>query len=269
MHDSEKWKWSRSVVSDCLKPHGLQAPRLLRPWDFPGKSTGVGCHCLLWPQTLVHVKVHLGRNFSQDPDNTSVDKINLSVWTSCPQSRSQGQPLHSHSALWHWGVSSPLTVRRCRPGQSTAGTGWVHILTQASSRAPLTWVCCPGLLSSLSTTVCSSNAPWGHYLLIKSWQTPVWNTIKTLKAQLSSLKIETIPGFHSNPLGSGCQCGSYQKACGPLSVGFHENLLMSEAQLKSCHLNVDKCPPFLIHSWALITHFSLIFSLSLFFFLVS
>ena len=21
--------------------------RLLRPWDFPGKSTGVGCHCFL------------------------------------------------------------------------------------------------------------------------------------------------------------------------------------------------------------------------------
>ena len=21
--------------------------RLLRPWDFPGQSTGVGCHCLL------------------------------------------------------------------------------------------------------------------------------------------------------------------------------------------------------------------------------
>ena len=21
--------------------------RLLHPWDFPGKSTGVGCHCLL------------------------------------------------------------------------------------------------------------------------------------------------------------------------------------------------------------------------------
>ena len=23
------------------------ATRLLHPWDFPGKSTGVGCHCLL------------------------------------------------------------------------------------------------------------------------------------------------------------------------------------------------------------------------------
>ena len=47
MHTSEKWKWSRSVVSDSQQPHGLQPTRLLRQWDFPGKSTGVGCHCLL------------------------------------------------------------------------------------------------------------------------------------------------------------------------------------------------------------------------------
>ena len=46
MHE-KKWKWSRSVVSDSSRPHGLQPTRLLRPWDFPGKSTGVGCHCLL------------------------------------------------------------------------------------------------------------------------------------------------------------------------------------------------------------------------------
>ena len=46
-HESEKWKWSRSVVSDSQRPHRLQPARLLRPWDFPGKSTGVGCHCLL------------------------------------------------------------------------------------------------------------------------------------------------------------------------------------------------------------------------------
>ena len=44
MHESEKWKWSRSVVSDSSRPHGLQPTRLLCPWDFPGKNTGVGCH---------------------------------------------------------------------------------------------------------------------------------------------------------------------------------------------------------------------------------
>ena len=36
-----------SVVSDSVRPHELQPTRLLGPWDFPGKSTGVGCHCLL------------------------------------------------------------------------------------------------------------------------------------------------------------------------------------------------------------------------------
>ena len=33
MHESEKWKWSHSVMSDSLRPHGLQPTRLLRPWD--------------------------------------------------------------------------------------------------------------------------------------------------------------------------------------------------------------------------------------------
>ena len=34
-------------MSDSSQPHGLQPTRLLCPWDFPGKSTGVGCHRLL------------------------------------------------------------------------------------------------------------------------------------------------------------------------------------------------------------------------------
>ena len=39
--------FSRLVISDSLRPHGLQPSRLLRPWDSPGKRTGVGCRCLL------------------------------------------------------------------------------------------------------------------------------------------------------------------------------------------------------------------------------
>ena len=34
-------------MANSQRPHGLQPTRLLRPWDFPGRSTGVGCHCLL------------------------------------------------------------------------------------------------------------------------------------------------------------------------------------------------------------------------------
>ena len=33
-----------SVMSDSLRPYGLQPARLLCPWHSPGKNTGVGCH---------------------------------------------------------------------------------------------------------------------------------------------------------------------------------------------------------------------------------
>ena len=34
-------------MSDSLRPHRRQPTRLPRPWDSPGKNTGVGCHFLL------------------------------------------------------------------------------------------------------------------------------------------------------------------------------------------------------------------------------
>ena len=53
MHESKKWKWSRSVLSDPQRLHGLQPTRLLRPWDFPGKSTRVGCHLGIFQDILI------------------------------------------------------------------------------------------------------------------------------------------------------------------------------------------------------------------------
>ena len=55
---SNAWKWKVKVKSfshiRLLATHGLQPTRLLCPWDFPGKSTGVGCHCLLWWAYMVN-----------------------------------------------------------------------------------------------------------------------------------------------------------------------------------------------------------------------
>ena len=43
-----------SVMSDSVQPHRRQPTRLHRPWDSPGKNTGVGCHCLLQITTYTH-----------------------------------------------------------------------------------------------------------------------------------------------------------------------------------------------------------------------
>ena len=64
-----KWKWSHSVVSNSQRSHGLQPTRLLHPWGFPGKSTGVGCHCLL----LHHL--YLGQNRNSTPRYIRLSRI--------------------------------------------------------------------------------------------------------------------------------------------------------------------------------------------------
>ena len=51
MSFSNAWKWKVKVKLlsrvQLLATHGLQPTRLLHPWDFPGKNTGMACHFLL------------------------------------------------------------------------------------------------------------------------------------------------------------------------------------------------------------------------------
>ena len=91
MHESEKWKWSRSVVSDSLWPRGLQPTRLLHPWDSPGKSTGVGCHCKSPPFTYV----------KQNPDYKPTDiplRYHLYMSDLCTNVQ---LPLYYHQVIWN------------------------------------------------------------------------------------------------------------------------------------------------------------------------
>ena len=66
------WHW---VMSDSLWPHGLLPSRLLRPWDFPGKNTGLDCYFLLqgifltlgWNVGLNPHFLLVGRFFTAEP----------------------------------------------------------------------------------------------------------------------------------------------------------------------------------------------------------
>ena len=47
-------------MPDSSLPHGLQPTRLLRPWDFPGKSTGVGAIAFSEPWVYRPNHLYLG-----------------------------------------------------------------------------------------------------------------------------------------------------------------------------------------------------------------
>ena len=120
MHESEKWKWSCSVVSDfvipwtaahqappsmgfskqeywsgvplpspdlracccyccvasvlsdSVQPHRRQPTRLPRPWNSPGKSTGVGCHCLLRLESIHMYNLHVLTQFFKSTQETGI-----------------------------------------------------------------------------------------------------------------------------------------------------------------------------------------------------
>ena len=68
-----------------MQPHGLQPTRLPRPWDFPGKKTAVGSHCLL--QTIF-----LTQGLNPRLLHLQVDFYLLSTWEAPLLTRISGVP---------------------------------------------------------------------------------------------------------------------------------------------------------------------------------
>ena len=91
---SNAWKWkvkvkSLSRVRLFMTPWtaAYQAPR---PWDFPGKSTGVVCHCLLWRSSIQSAKTRLGADCGSDHE-LLIAKFRLKL-------QKEGKPL-DHSGM--------------------------------------------------------------------------------------------------------------------------------------------------------------------------
>ena len=126
MHESEKWKWSGSVVSDSSRPHGLQPTRLPRPWDFPGKSTGVGCYCLLWYLCTGHYNV----NLKYTANNISSKNCFIKNWHTIAVQGQQAQWVTDHDKS----CASPhySTGRRTSLQRGKRKLGWGAIVKKVS-----------------------------------------------------------------------------------------------------------------------------------------
>ena len=85
LYQSQKWKWSCSVVSDSSWPHG-QPTRLLRPCNFPGKNTGVGCYFLLQSQAVGSLGSETPRLHPRHPANRWRAELSDSLKTEVPGS---------------------------------------------------------------------------------------------------------------------------------------------------------------------------------------
>ena len=74
VHENEKWKWSRSVVSDPQRPHGLQPSRLLRPEVFQARV-------LEWGAIAFSTRASYG--YAKEPNNASYSFAKEAKISSC------------------------------------------------------------------------------------------------------------------------------------------------------------------------------------------
>ena len=150
MHESEKWKWSRTVVSDSSQPQGLQPTRLLCLWDFPGKSTGVG-------------KITVGVEYLY-----SSHKGNYEIkCTDVQKSVLQLKPCSPGTALDQW-RSCPDHISRLMPGH------WLHFHFHSLG---LWCMCFIQTLSGGNATFSDVGTKFQHNCL--------WKTFSALRLQLS------------------------------------------------------------------------------------
>ena len=86
-----------SVVFNSMRPHRRQPTRLPRPWDSPGKDTGVGCHVL-----LQYMKV---KSESEAPSRV---RLFVTPWTAAYQA----SPSMGFSRQEYWsGVPLPSPMK--------------------------------------------------------------------------------------------------------------------------------------------------------------
>ena len=118
-----------SVVSDSVRPHGLQPTRLLHPWDSPGKNTGVGCHFL-----FQCMKVKSEREFAQSCPTLS-DPMDCSL---------PGSSIHGtfQAKVLEWGAAAFFRTRVQSPRKGS--NAWVGCLDNQEV------TCCQPFVSLLS-----------------------------------------------------------------------------------------------------------------------
>ena len=78
MHESEKWKWSRSVVSDSLRPHGLQHYRLSCPSPTPRVCSN-SCPLSRWCHPTISSSVVPFSCFQSFPASVFSNELGLRI----------------------------------------------------------------------------------------------------------------------------------------------------------------------------------------------
>ena len=141
MHESEKWKGSRSVVSDSQRPHGLEPTRLLHPWDFPGKSTEWGAIAFS-DQPRQHIKKQRHYFADKGPSSQNYGFSSSHVWIWGLDYKESWAPKNwcFWTVVLEKTLQSLLDCKEIKPVNPKGNQPWIFIgRTDAEAETPILW----------------------------------------------------------------------------------------------------------------------------------
>ena len=128
-------------MSSSVQPQRQQPTRLPRPWDSPGKNTGVGCHFLLQPRQ--HITKQRHHFADKGPSSQSYGFSSSHVW--------MWEMNYKESwVLKNWcfwtvvlekkTLARPLDCKEIQPVNPKGNQSWIFIgRTDAEAEAPILW----------------------------------------------------------------------------------------------------------------------------------
>ena len=161
----------------------MAATRLLHPWDFPGKSTGVGCYCLL-RVTVWSMEFSRPENWSGLPFPSPGDLPNPGTEPRFPTLQADSLPAEPPAKPKNIGVGSLSLLQQIFPTQES-NWGLLHcrqILYQLSYReAPNT---CKYNINVMHSCQYMENPCFSFWNAF-----PIFLTYSWLNTQMQSLQI--------------------------------------------------------------------------------
>ena len=139
--------------SEVTQSHGLQPTRLLHPWDFPGKSAGMGCHCLL--HSLCYT-TQISHNYTHTPSVSSLPPLSASHPSRFSQSTRDSLPvLHRNFSSAIHGPSVKSTSSHLLPKKPSG------LRQQPCTLLMVSWASVLGWALSLLSWLCSLDCACG------------------------------------------------------------------------------------------------------------
>ena len=194
-------------MSESVRPHKRQPTRLPRPWDSPGKNTGVGCHFLLQCMRVKSESEVSQSCPTQRPHGLQPTRL-LRPWDFPGESTGVGchclLQVHLYCYKWYYFIIYGWVIFHCtfcttsslsfqdRHVYSFDARQWINFCCTAAAATSKSLQSCPTLCSPIDGSCCTNGRQKRSSLALSLAQSCSCSLARSLMGEICSKYLKSI-----------------------------------------------------------------------------